>query len=162
MRHVVAAMPRTKDNAEDLASPENMVRSDASHALLRRDTTKPIRKNAHRSQKSSTLPPASEIESLMEQYFNNTGLLFPYIHKTSFYETYEKLKQSPRHKVRRTWLGLLNMVLAMATYSLGRNSDQGTEYSAHSDEFFARAQSLCQNQMLRGTTLETGKSPTRD
>jgi hypothetical protein len=43
------------------------------------------------------------------------GLLFPYIYPPVFLETYHQMVQENFTGVRRTWLGLLNMILAMST-----------------------------------------------
>lgn len=102
------------------------------------------------------LPPDGETEDLIRQYFSNTGMLFPYIHEQSFLDTYWEMKQNKfRTSVRRTWLGLLNMMLAMVTCASGR--DKGHQAVMESEVFYTRAQELCKKQMLRGTTLEAGK-----
>ncbi|KAH7141726.1 c6 zinc finger domain-containing protein [Dactylonectria macrodidyma] len=104
------------------------------------------------------LPPDNETQALVSQYFANTGMLFPYIHESSFIETYQQLRQRQfRVQVRRTWLGLLNMILAMATCAAGRGQVDPHSSSTfmQSDAFYRRAQELCKTQMLRGTTLET-------
>ncbi|RYP14197.1 hypothetical protein DL765_006558 [Monosporascus sp. GIB2] len=103
----------------------------------------------------SFLPPDHLTERLLREYFTNTGLLFPYIHEQSFIETYKQLKQNGfRSNVRRTWLALLNMMLAMATCATASRADPGCAF-ADSDVFYKRASELCKTQMLRGTTLET-------
>jgi len=108
---------------------------------------------------ANLLPPHCETEKLIRAYFSNTGLLFPFIHQESFLAVYESMKsQNFRTNVRRVWLGLLNMILAMAVCTTGWAED-ATEYRAEqSDVFYRRARELCKTQMLRGTTLETGKS----
>jgi hypothetical protein len=105
----------------------------------------------------NVLPPDHETEELIRQYFSNTGALFPYIHQASFMDTYNYLKQNNfRTPVRRTYLGLLNMVLAMAAWSeSGRRTVTSSGYG--SDLFFQRAQELCKKQIMRGASLETGK-----
>lgn len=60
-------------------------------------------------------------------------------------------------KVRRTWLGLLNMILAMATITRAPgNADADTRIS-ESDVFYQRGLALCGSEILRGTTLEVGE-----
>ena len=54
------------------------------------------------------LPAESQTLELIEMYFSDTGLLFPYLHKETFIETYAQLRRG-QTAVRRTWLGLLNM-----------------------------------------------------
>jgi hypothetical protein len=103
------------------------------------------------------LPPHNETETLLKSYFSNTGLLFPYIHEQTFFETYYDLKrQGFSTNVRRTWLGLLNMMLAMARCTTGPIGEGKDICSTPSDIFYRRAKELCKTQMLRGTTLETG------
>ncbi|KAH8738453.1 fungal-specific transcription factor domain-containing protein [Ilyonectria robusta] len=104
---------------------------------------------------TNVLPPDHETRKLIHSYFSNTGLLFPFIHQESFLETYEHMRQQNfRINVRRTWLGLLNMILAMAICTGW--AEDGTEYqNEQSDVYYRRATELCKTQMLRGTTLET-------
>lgn len=103
----------------------------------------------------NVLPREDLIEKLLHEYFSNTGLLFPYIHEASFMETYRQVKSSGFSGVRRTWLALLNVMLAMATRADPSRGDTHRAF-ADSDVFYQRSQELCKTQMLRGTTLETG------
>ncbi|EEU34766.1 uncharacterized protein NECHADRAFT_44681, partial [Fusarium vanettenii 77-13-4] len=67
-----------------------------------------------------------------------------------------------RTNVRRTWLGLLNMIFAMATCT-SCWEESGSDYRfEQSDVYYRRARELCQTQMFRGTTLEIGKTITLD
>jgi hypothetical protein len=59
-------------------------------------------------------------------------------------------------KVRRTWLGLLNMMLAMANITAAPNGEPAKQRIAAADVFYKRALNLCGNETLRGTTLEVG------
>ena len=52
---------------------------------------------------------------MIETYFSTTGELFPYIDKEAFLQRYHELASSNIRTVRRSWLGLLNMILAMST-----------------------------------------------
>ncbi|KAH0279183.1 hypothetical protein KCU91_g1929, partial [Aureobasidium melanogenum] len=101
-----------------------------------------------------TLPPEAELEVQLAAYFENTGFLFPFIHPPSFLETYKSVKDNRFTKVRRTWLGLLNIILAMATSTDYRNGASAIERTARSDVFYNRALTLCNTQMLRGTNIE--------
>ncbi|KAI0410908.1 fungal-specific transcription factor domain-containing protein [Xylaria grammica] len=55
------------------------------------------------------------MSSMIQAYFAKTGHSPPFIHEESFLRSYHKMKMSNFGKVRRTWLGLLNIVFAMAT-----------------------------------------------
>lgn len=50
-------------------------------------------------------------ESHISAFFKNTGILFPFVHEPTFMATYNMFKESNFSKVRRSWLGLLNMVM---------------------------------------------------
>lgn len=105
------------------------------------------------------LPPVSETLSLIKQYFTNTGLLFPYIHPPTFLQTYEEMVQDSSKRVRRTWLGLLNMVLAMVTITASPYDAPANTRAIDSDVFYQRSLGLCRDEILRGTTLEVGGFP---
>lgn len=103
------------------------------------------------------LPPDHRTRTLIRHYFSTTGMLFPYIHEPSFLETYENLKKKNfRVGARRTWLALLNIMLAMA--SCGGCQDAENTKTMESEIFYRRAQELCGSQMLAGATLETGET----
>lgn len=104
-----------------------------------------------------TLPPSNETSELIQRYFSDTGLLFPYLHEPTFRETYGQLVRDGFTKVRRTWLGLLNMVLAMATITASAGNTRADARIKASDVFYQRALGLCGKEILRGTTLEVGK-----
>ena len=100
------------------------------------------------------LPPLGEMEQLIRTYFLNTGLLFPFLHEPSFMETYNAFKGSKFSKVRRTWLGLLNVVLAM-----GSSMDPASKLSAgaraeRSGVCYQRALNICASASVRGANLD--------
>jgi hypothetical protein len=100
--------------------------------------------------------PEKEAMDLIKQYFSDTGLLFPYLHEETFLDTYAEMKRTNFTKVRRTWLGLMNMVMALATSTTvvsGMSVEQRAEVS---NVYYQRAVGLCDKQILRGTSLEIG------
>ncbi len=103
------------------------------------------------------LPPESKARELMTQYFSNTGLLFPYIHAGTFLETYEEMKRNNFTKMRRTWLGLFNIVLALSTSTAVQEDMSAEKRAQESDVYYQRALGLCDKLMMRGTSLETGQ-----
>lgn len=109
----------------------------------------------HTERDMFALPPPQETSRLVHKYFSDTGLLFPYIYPPSFLETYRSMTEN-NCKVRRTWLGLLNMMLAMANITAAPNEEPAKQRIAAADVFYKRALNLCGNEMLRGTTLEVG------
>ncbi|KAJ5403234.1 hypothetical protein N7509_003105, partial [Penicillium cosmopolitanum] len=101
-----------------------------------------------------SLPPQTETLAMIQRYFSNTGLLFPYIYPPVFLETYHQMNRENFTKVRRTWLGLLNMVLAMSTMTAATGGAKADVRIAESDVFYERGLGLCGSEILRGTTLE--------
>lgn len=93
---------------------------------------------------------------LIKQYFSDTGLLFPYLHEETFLDTYAEMKRTNFTKVRRTSLGLLNMVMALATSTTVGNDMSAEQRAEVSNVYYQRAVSLCDKQILRGTSLEIG------
>jgi hypothetical protein len=93
---------------------------------------------------------------MIQRYFSNTGLLFPYIYPPVFLEAYHQMSRENFTKVRRTWLGLLNMVLAMSSMTAVTGGAKADVRIAESDVFYERGLGLCGSEILRGTTLEVG------
>jgi hypothetical protein len=102
-----------------------------------------------------TLPSSEETLQLIRRYFYDTGLLFPYIHPPTFLETYDEFKNNAK-KVRRTWLGLLSIMLAMAKVTAVSSNAPAETRIKESTVYYRQALNLCRGEMLRGTTLEVG------
>lgn len=102
------------------------------------------------------LPPEDEKIRLIQSYFSNTGLLFPYVHEETFLETYEAMKRTNFTKVRKTWLGLLNMVLAFATSTTVCDTLSSEQRAELSDVYYQRALGLCEKHIWRGASVELG------
>jgi len=104
-----------------------------------------------------SLPPEAETLDLIRQYFSDTGLLFPYLHEETFLDTYAEMKRNNFTKIRRTWLGLLNMVLALVMSTTICSEFSAQKRAAMSDVYYQRAVGLCDKQIMRGTSLEVGE-----
>lgn len=95
--------------------------------------------NRHQEDTSTSsifsLPPNQETSALIDQYFANTGSLYPYLHEETFRESYRQLKQN-NAATRRTWLGVLNMVLAMATHTMVLPMGECDERQKRSEAFY--------------------------
>ncbi|KIW39315.1 hypothetical protein, variant [Exophiala oligosperma] len=110
-----------------------------------------------RSQRSVniyTLPPEDYTWRLIKEYFQKTGQLLPFIHEESFCETYFQLKRTNFTMARRTWLGLLNMILAMATTLTVDGYPSSEERIAESDVYYQRANGLCERESRTNNSLE--------
>jgi hypothetical protein len=103
------------------------------------------------------LPPEREVLRLCRQYFADTGMLFPYVHESSFWEYYEVVRASRFKRVRASWLGLLNMIMAMASTTEWQNDTDDASQSLSSEKFFLRAKALCLDPTRVGASLEVGK-----
>lgn len=159
MRHIFRAMSTRGIASQPSPSSPS---SGVHRASIMRITSASARDPDDAPVEANVLPADAHTRELMGAYFSNTGLLFPFIHEQTFLETYELMRRgddSHRAGIRRTWLGLLNMVLAMAvcTSDQVEDSTEGGRPS-ESDVYYRRARELCKMQMLRGTTLETGTS----
>jgi hypothetical protein len=108
------------------------------------------------------LPSEATTRNLIARYFGDTGLLFPYIYEQTFLDTYNEIKANDFTKIRRTWLGLLNMIMAMATSTTVENGLSAEKRAQDSDVYYQRATGLCEKQIMRGTSLEIGKSSSRE
>ncbi|PVH68847.1 hypothetical protein DL98DRAFT_542088 [Cadophora sp. DSE1049] len=101
------------------------------------------------------LPSEVSTRGLITRYFKDTGLLFPYIDEQAFLDTYNELNANGFIRIRRTWLGLLNMIMAMATSTTIDNGWSAEKRARDSEIYHQRAAGLCEKQITRGTSLET-------
>jgi len=102
------------------------------------------------------LPPEATMLQLIELFFKTTGTLFPFIDRNRFWETYRQLVTTNVLSVRRSWLGLLNMIFAITT-NVNNMFDltiTAQARAAQSDIFFQRAMALNDRQIRLGTSLE--------
>lgn len=93
---------------------------------------------------------------LLHRYFSYPGYFFPYVHEDTFFETYQQIKNAKYPSVRRSWLGLFNIILAMAVSTTIDDNVDAVERFQESDVYYQRAYGLCGKLMLRGTSLEIG------
>lgn len=104
------------------------------------------------------LPPCTQAIDLIRLFFDDTGRLFPFIHKASVLQTYDTAIQSGLKNVRASFLALLNAMFAIATYMHDYDHiTAGSEASARRAEtFFVRAKALITDMSLGSYCLETG------
>ncbi|KLU89831.1 hypothetical protein MAPG_08800, partial [Magnaporthiopsis poae ATCC 64411] len=62
----------------------------------------------------TTLPSVEEMDSMLDLYFATAGTVFPFIHEETMRSTYAECRRNNFTRARRTWLGVLNMMFAMA------------------------------------------------
>ena len=101
------------------------------------------------------LPLEERASKLIEEYFQKIGQLLPFIHERSFCETYFQMKQNNFTLARRTWLGLLNIIFAIAT-TLAIDGGSAEERIEESDIYYQRAIALCDKEAKYNSSLELG------
>ncbi|PNP47973.1 hypothetical protein THARTR1_10392 [Trichoderma harzianum] len=104
-----------------------------------------------------SLPPEADMLHLIRLFFADTGMLFPYVHEGSLLEEFAAAKQNNFTSIRRSWLCLLNMILAFATCVSARPDLPVERNAAESDVFFKRAQALSGKMAFRTANVEIGK-----
>ncbi|CAK7219252.1 hypothetical protein SCUCBS95973_003756 [Sporothrix curviconia] len=119
--------------------------SGAGHASSSGTTTPPTMAPVN----IYALPSEARTWSLIREYFQKTGRLLPFVHEATFCATYFALKTSNFTSARRTWLGLLNIILAMATTLHVDTSVSAERRIAESDVYYQRANALCDDKEAR-------------
>lgn len=102
------------------------------------------------------LPSEERTWSFIQQYFLKTGQLLPFIHEPSFCKTYLQMKNERFRAVRRTWLGLLNIILAIATSLWAKDDIPIDKRIQESDVYYQRANGSCDRDSKRNASLEMG------
>ncbi|KAK4944001.1 hypothetical protein LTR10_016522 [Elasticomyces elasticus] len=104
-----------------------------------------------------SLPPEDRALHLIRLFFSDTGMLFPYIHEEGVLRTYATARRNRFAGVSRSWLCLLNVIFAFATYISARPDQPAEKTAAESGIFIERAQALAAEIELKSASLETGK-----
>jgi hypothetical protein len=102
------------------------------------------------------LPSAEAMDNLLDVYFDTCGVVFPFIHEETMRSTFARCKANDFTRVRRTWLGTLNMMFAIAT-KFDQDGDDATSTASRlktSNLFYARAMALCGELSKRVISLE--------
>jgi len=96
---------------------------------------------------------------MIEHFFSDTGMLFPFVSKDYITRTYREAKANHYRGVRRSWLCLLNMIFAFATFTSISDLQSMEKNIAESKVYFNRAQDLLAASRLRLADLEIGICP---
>ncbi|KAJ5981588.1 hypothetical protein N7522_013572 [Penicillium canescens] len=156
LRHLSRAVSYTGSNQKETHSPRiNQIAYDGGFVSATRHPS-PLSSRTpttvHPGLATNLALPSDTLQ-LIRRYFYHTGLLFPYIHPPGFLEVYHQFKNNVR-KVRRTWLGLLNIMLAMAKVTAVSGHAPAETRIEESTVYYRQALNLCRGEILRGTTLE--------
>lgn len=101
------------------------------------------------------LPPEARCRHFINLYFQNTNILFPYLHQPTFLDQYEVALKTGFSKVRRTWLALLNIVMAMGSRTNTERDVSPEEKYRTAEIFYHRATALCNEHLLRLASLDS-------
>ena len=103
------------------------------------------------------LPPTSRLSSMIEMFFSDINPMWGYLYESAFRDTFSQAKETGFKHVRRSWPGLLNIILAMVEHR--QNLDTSSEDSLRSASYlyFSRALVLGTRTTFRGPNLETGR-----
>jgi hypothetical protein len=141
-------MPEDKDVSQDLAKDISRPPSPLSRS-----------KTDLSSVNSCELPSRTEILRLLEVFFSFTGQFFPYISKASITQVIIESDLVRFKGVRKSWLCLLNAILAMSTTLDGENDAEAEFRESRSDIFFQRAFILSPRIIPNSANLETCEHP---
>ncbi|OQU98968.1 Fungal specific transcription factor domain-containing protein [Cladophialophora immunda] len=137
----------TQRNAPSQALTTNLSRPASPPAPPRRQVEK--RPNPY------ILPAREDILKMIESFFSVTGMFFPFIHKRSVINTLEELDINNFRGVRKSWLCLLNAIMAIGL-SLGDGQGISRKHrELESDVYFQRALILSPWTLSNTTNLET-------
>lgn len=160
-------MARAGDLSQAFPSPSHQAREVAGGISISRphhvedDTNPQTYDRLYRGVNIYALPSEARTWSLIKEYFQKTGQLLPFIHEESFCATYFELKRSNFTLARRTWLGLLNIIMAMATtlyIEVPASVSSAEKRIEESDIYYQRANSLYDKESRRNISLELGMS----
>lgn len=103
------------------------------------------------------LPEKALMEKLVGLYFRDFNCLYPYLHEPSFMKEFSRALQTGFVGVRRYWLGLLNMIMAISCrVSNGPEITIKAKFT-NAEVFFNRSWSLCKDHFWNVSTFEGGK-----
>lgn len=90
--------------------------------------------------------------NLVNMFFDNFGLLFPYIYKRWIVDELRRRQAARFNGVRRSWLCLLNMIMAFAVQL--SSDPKVSKEAGEADVFLKRALLLLPNLAFRSANLE--------
>ncbi len=133
--------------------------SESNGAFLRRPAnTDRVRDGRQRRPvEPFALPLQDEAEDMLRHYFSTVNLMVPCIHEDSFRAMYRRARSEGLRVVRRSWLGVLNMMFAIAT-NVQTPISPPLERATRSDMYFERAVELSRPEILGRLSLELGRS----
>ncbi|CAG9981191.1 unnamed protein product [Clonostachys byssicola] len=161
LRHISLGMARIGNWREAFPSPSNQAREVSGGMSVSRPHQAADDEAAERRQYRAragvniyALPSEARTWSLIREYFQKTGQLLPFIHEEWFCATYFEMKRNNFTMARRTWLGLLNIIMAMAATLFVESNVSAEERIEESDVYYQRANGLCDKESRRNISVE--------
>lgn len=108
----------------------------------------------HLDPQPTVLPSVEEMDSLLDIYFDTAGAVFPFIHEQTMRKTYTECRLNGFTRARRTWLGTLNMIFAMASSFDRDHVRSAKKRFDRANIFYKRALELCGDLSRRVISLE--------
>ena len=103
------------------------------------------------------VPPEYVTERLLNHFFSQLRVLFPVLHRPTFMQEYARLKVCGARNMRKSWLGLLNIVLALATTSIVLDKTPSDSRAAEAQVYYQRAMNFCDRCAISSSSLEIGE-----
>lgn len=94
---------------------------------------------------------------MLETFFSDINSTWEYLYEPAFRETFSHAVETDFKHVRRSWLGLLNLILAMVKRRKNADTESAGNVRDPSDIYFSRALVLTTRTMFRRPNLETGR-----
>jgi hypothetical protein len=118
-------------------------------------TDQPGNSSRHTILDPFAVPPNDAAEEMLHLYFNTVNLMIPCVHEGSFRQTLTRLKIEGPEKIRRSWLGVLNMIFAITTNVMTPTSPT-QDRAQQSNTFYERAMDLVSPGILGRPSVEMG------
>ncbi|OKP00516.1 hypothetical protein PENSUB_7973 [Penicillium subrubescens] len=146
--------PRTLPEPGNTSS-ESVGNNDSNSFLMW-----PFRTDQSDNSRSTTidpfaLPPRDAAEEMLHLYFNTVNLMIPCVHEDSFRQTLSRMKTEGPQEIRRSWLGVLNMIFAITTNVMTPTSPT-QDRAQQSNTFYERAMELVSPGILGRPSVEMG------
>lgn len=159
MSQVIEVFPKGAQN--DSLDEEDLSNASINH-VSRPPSPRPLSPVSIQSGSQSSLahnayvlPPKWRIVELVNAFFARPGMLFPYIYRKWVLDELGDKQLTNLHCVRRSWLCLLNTIMAFST-ALGAEQNISAGICTYeSDVFLQRALKLLPDLAQRLATLET-------
>lgn len=118
-------------------------------------TNSPGNSSRHKAAEPFSLPPEDALNSMLHLYFNTVNLMIPCVHEDSFRQTLFQMKTEGPESMRKSWLGVLNMMFAITTNVMTATTPTH-DRAAQSNTFYERAMGLVGPEILGRPSIELG------